>query len=243
MQKAQPLSPLPGSWLASPSPYQKRIMDLCALYPDLKRRDLKNRNIPFTDGNAHAALIEFECAASTRGFKTIRRTDFSTASDLGVHLRTAQQSTPPHDIIYRRVYFLEGLGPEYIAVLGGHFDMDPSLFVFQERTNIWNLSGKPVSDEVHLPTWVDDPARELRLKYYEVRVFDTDFDDFALCCFRTGRHIGLTRMYGELSSVGIVRRKCTFWSRKYADGGWDGRLRSRSRANCSQADYLVQLQL
>ncbi|KAF7184052.1 hypothetical protein CNMCM7691_004611 [Aspergillus felis] len=60
------------------------------------------------------------------------------------------------------------------------------------------------------------------LKYHEPLVFSPPPTSFRNFCDHTGRHIGITRVMGKLSPVGVARRKCSFWCRgNDSDAGWD----------------------
>ncbi|KAK0612181.1 hypothetical protein B0T14DRAFT_439473 [Immersiella caudata] len=119
-----------------------------------------------------------------------------------------------------RVFILEGLNPEYIAVLGGHFKMHPSMFVDHERTVVISPFTRQSSDFLTLPGTART-AQHFTLKYFELIRLPEDALGLRMYCAETGRHIALTRMKGDLMDVGVVRRKCTIWNRSARDGGWD----------------------
>jgi len=100
-----------------------------------------------------------------------------------------------------------------------------------ERTVVFTSDPTKVSDSLGLPSLLD-PNKTFQLKYYEIRQFELDkkssWNPVAECA-ETCRHIGVTKTrpyYGYenpgISPVGIVRRKCAFWSRNNSNGGWDG---------------------
>lgn len=65
-------------------------------------------------------------------------------------------------------------------------------------------------------------------KYYELRDFDA-ITTFSLFCARTSRNISVTANTRpdlddrKFEPIGIINRKCSFWSRKYDKKGWDGK--------------------
>lgn len=214
-------SELPGAWLCSEGPYRQVIADQCAINPGLINEDPKNHHISFAENHASVSLLQVEDKGQVF---CLTRTNFKDTKSVKQHLETRS----PGNGICRRVYLIEGLAPDIIEILGTYFKMDPSLFLFQERTTLWPTSQRS-SDPPTLPTLVN-PKRESMLRYYELRDFKTRFDDFALCCAKTGRHIGLTRLSGALDTVGIVRRKCTTWSQTYSTGGWDGKYKEKGKS-------------
>lgn len=103
-----------------------------------------------------------------------------------------------------RVFILEGLHPDYIAVLGAHFKMHPSVFVDQERTVVISPYTQQSSDFLTLPG-TGRMAQHFTMKYFELVGLPQHVLNFRMCCAETGRHIGVTRAKGEFMDVGIVR--------------------------------------
>lgn len=165
------------------------------------------------DGNAFVALLDAP-ATGASGFTT---TDFRGANDLCKHFQSAR-----HDHSRRRIYIMEGLAPDFVAAVGGHFFMDPSFFQRQERTCVWSNDFTPVSDALPQPSLLD-PQQAFQLQYCELRHFNRALENRYFFCKRTRRHVGMTASrQKENSTIGILRRKVGWWSRKTENGGWDG---------------------
>jgi hypothetical protein len=155
--------------------------------------------------------------------KRARRCDFASAAELSAHLKHSSRAIGPHNC---RIYIIEGLAPDFIAALGDHFLMDPTFFIGQERTTRWGLSFEGSRNTPELPSLVDS-AKSFTMKYYEPRNFG-EIETISMWCARTSRNISVTRntrpdLYDlKYEPVGIVHRKCSFWSQKLDNTGWDG---------------------
>lgn len=120
---------------------------------------------------------------------------------------------------------MEGLAPDFIAALGDHFFMNPIFFMGQERTTRWGLSHEGCKQTTSLPSLIDSEKIFL-LKYYELRDFET-IKTFCMWCSRANRGISITSntrpdLYDlKFEPIGIVHRKCSFWSRS-DEMGWVG---------------------
>jgi hypothetical protein len=144
-------------------------------------------------------------------------TEFKSEKDLRKHF---QHTT--HDHNRRRIYLMEGLAPDYISTMGGHFFMEPTFFQRQERTCVWSNDFTPVSDALPQPSLLD-PEKSFHLQYCELRQFNKALENRYFFCERTRRHVGMTASrQKEESTVGILRRKVSWWSRRTDNGGWDG---------------------
>ncbi|KAK4450466.1 hypothetical protein QBC34DRAFT_349219 [Podospora aff. communis PSN243] len=203
-----------SDWLSAAGEYQDLISKLCSSDPRLRSRCSKNiaQQIPWP--NPHARLVMLENDNTKAG--TFGSPVQHTSASLKEHL-SAQPAPQPGA---GRVFILEGLHPEYIAVLGAHCKMHPAVFIDQERTVVISPKTQNSSDFFSLPSSVRT-AEHLTMKYYELLSLPQKVVNFRMCCAETGRHIGMTRIKGELLDVGVVRRKCTIWNKKYPDGGWD----------------------
>ncbi|KAL6867921.1 hypothetical protein J3F83DRAFT_765847 [Trichoderma novae-zelandiae] len=118
------------------------------------------------------------------------------------------------------VYLLEGLCGGLWAVLGTHLQLHPSLFMDHERlvacgTRMTGESG----GLPFLPSTIDGRGH-VSFKYHEPAVLSRPPRGFRNLCATSGRHLAITRLMGELSSVALCRRKCTFWCRSADSGGW-----------------------
>jgi hypothetical protein len=218
----------PGAWLSSAGPYRNHVESMVAVDPALRSRDRKNRRVPFQDGAARASVLEIPTndAGTYAASQQVVPTHFSSLQDLQHHLDETVKSKSQ---TAKRIYLIEGLAPDYINCLGSHFGMEPSFFVKHERTSVWSTLGQGYNDETELPSMLT-PSRQFLLRYFEARYFEDEITHFQVSCARTGRHVGTTRMAGDLnqdqqtnmSRVGILRRKCSYWSRVLPRGGWDG---------------------
>lgn len=96
---------------------------------------------------------------------------------------------------------MEGLAPDYIATIGGHFFMDPSFFMRQERTCVWSNKFTPTSDALP-PLTSLDPEQIFSLQYCELRQFNDELPNSPFFCKRTGRHVGMTAARKEEKMTG-----------------------------------------
>ncbi|CAO2656561.1 Nn.00g053640.m01.CDS01 [Neocucurbitaria sp. VM-36] len=209
LSKEEPI----GSWfLLLIGPYQKYIEALSGSNPGLKKADPNNKNGPLKNGNALVVLLDAP-ATSQPGFET---TEFKSATDLRNHFQHAD-----HDHDRRRIYIMEGLAPDYVSIVGGHFFMEPTFFQRQERTCVWSNDFTPVSDALPQPSLLD-PEKSFHLQYCELRQFNKAIENRYYFCQRTRRHVGMTApRHKEESTTGILRRKVSWWCRRTAKGGWD----------------------
>ncbi|KAF2109352.1 hypothetical protein BDV96DRAFT_585419 [Lophiotrema nucula] len=203
-----------GSWLCEKgSDYQQYIAALAGSNPGLRAPDPAHKNNQLTNGNATVVLLE----ASGTGKPRFKRQQFKHIADLKRHLASTDDK---HD--KRRIYIMEGLAPDFISVLGGHFWMDPWFFQGQERSCVWSSEFTPASDMLPQPS-VLQPEKAFRLQYCELRQFPKTMPNVPFFCWRTNRHVGMTPpRKAEKSTVAILRRKIAFWSRQTeGNKGWD----------------------
>lgn len=200
-------------------PYQKYIEALSWSNPSLKKPDPanegKNGGKPLAPRNAAVALLE----SSASGRPEFEKTELDCVQ-LTKHF---EKTDDAHN--KRRIYIMEGLAPDYIATLGGHFFMDPTFFQRQERTCVWSNDFTPTSDALPQPSTLT-PDTMFHVQYCELRQFNQALPNTFFFCDRTGRHVGMTaaRTAKEKSTTGILRRKASWWSRKTSGGGWDGNV-------------------
>jgi hypothetical protein len=184
-------------------------------------KDPKKNNRPPKSRQAHVVLLD----ASAEGQPEFDTTEFQNLEQLQDHFA---KTTKEHN--RRRIYIMEGLSPDFVAAIGGHFFMEPTFFQRQERTCVWSTEFTPVSDALPQPSLLD-PEKSFHLQYCELRQFDKALENRFHFCEDTRRHIGMTTSR-QSSTIGIVRRKVSWWSRKPANvnttddkppnGGWDG---------------------
>lgn len=195
-------------------PYRRYIEALSETNPGLKTADPNNENNPLIMENATVVLLE----ASLDGSPEFRSVNFDRCLDLQTHFQNTS-----HDHNYRRIYIMEGLAPDYVATIGGHFFMEPNFWLRQERTCIWSNDFTPVSDALPQPSLLK-PDEAFHVQYCELREFNKALENKPFFCNRTRRHVGMTAArIGENTTTAIMRRKVSWWCEKTKSGGWDGR--------------------
>lgn len=144
--------------------------------------------------------------------------ELTEADALGNYLQRSLYSErePPR----RSVLILEGLPTSLVDVLQTYLQPHPAVFTDHERLaphgdrKTGEAGGIPF-----LPSAVH--GREyVTMKYHEPVVLSCRPNGFRNRCSISGRHIATTRLMGKFSSVAVLRRKCTFWSRSTESGGW-----------------------
>jgi hypothetical protein len=220
-----------GRWLSDEGPYRDYIAAYCELNPNLRTPDSKNRWSPLRGGQARVTMLELEQG------KRARPSNFVSAAELSKHFRNSSRAIGA-DIC--RIYIMEGLAPDFIAALGEHFLMEPTFFMGQERTRRWGLPFEGSRNTPELPSLIDS-AKPFTIKYYEPRNFG-EIKTFSMWCARTSRNISVTRnTRPDLHSlkyepIGIVHRKCSFWSRNLDKKSWDGKQSKFLRLSSSNAN-------
>ncbi|KAL8376858.1 hypothetical protein RB595_007811 [Gaeumannomyces hyphopodioides] len=179
----------------------------------IRRCDKNTRQgIPWPNPNARLVVLE----SGTEGVfgKPVGHGPLS----LKVYLDSRAQSPSSADI--RRVIIHEGLHPDFIAVLGAHFKIHPSFFVEHERVIVNSPQASQGDDIPAIPARL---RQHYTMKYFElIRLPESVQGVFKMCCAMTGRHIGVTRIKGKFSEVGVVRRKCSIWRQASSTAsGWD----------------------
>ncbi|KAK0741408.1 hypothetical protein B0T18DRAFT_354092 [Schizothecium vesticola] len=210
------IPPRDGDWLSSPGEYQDLINKLSAADPRLRSRCTKNlrQKIPWPQPNARLVVLEGGPDGSSFGQPVEH-----DAASLNAYLK--DQPAAPAPAKLRRVFILEGLHPDYIASLGGHFGMHPSMFIDHERVIVMSSFMKQGSDTFGLPS-AAQASEHRTIKYHEPIGLSRNVQGcFKMCCAETGRHVAVTRVQGRFLDVGVVRRKCTIWRRENHGGGWD----------------------
>jgi hypothetical protein len=92
----------------------------------LKKSDPNNKAGPLKKGNALVVLLD---SPATGRPDYTKPHHFVKSGDLREHFENS-----PRDHDRRRIYLMEGLAPDYVSVIGGHFFMEPTFFQRQERT-------------------------------------------------------------------------------------------------------------
>ncbi|KAI1477468.1 hypothetical protein F4774DRAFT_389238 [Daldinia eschscholtzii] len=195
--------------------YEELIKSLCASDPRI-RRSILNKPAkvwkPWSRAQVRVLALHFNPDGSVDSPR-----EYTDASTLAAGLtREAALGSPSP----RSIYLLEGLSGEFARVLGDQFQLHPSVFVDHER--LTPLSDRQTGEKGGIPFLPSAICGRdhVSLKYHEPLVFSQRPTGFRCLCDTSGRHIAITRLMGEISKVGISRRKCTFWSQSLALGGW-----------------------
>lgn len=101
------------------------------------------------------------------------------------------------------VYLLEGMSPDFVSVLGNHFQIHPSLFMDHERLCSCDPFSTPSNGWItrecggipFLPSAISGRGH-ISLKYHQPLIFDRPFTGFRNFCGTSGRHIAVTRLRG-----------------------------------------------
>jgi len=208
-----------SDWLSSPGEYQDIISNLRASDPRLRSRCDKNLKQGIQWPSTRVKLVGMEGSPDDASFS--EPTPY-TPTTLQMYLSESQRRANTSNL--RRVFILEGLHPDFIAVLGAHFKMHPSMFVDHERVVVFSKEGE--NDSPVLPG-IARTSQHYTMKYFELVSLPKEAQgSFALCCADTGRHVGVTRTMGKFGEVGVARRKCTIWRQMHSSGsGWDCKSR------------------
>ena len=180
--------------------------------PGLTTPDQMNMAAPLT-GRASAATL-----LVVTGAKSIQRLfDMEAGQDIAClkwQLHHRAKGT-------RNIWLVEGLNCDMVAVLGEHFQMDPSFFLDYERSSQWRLRPHEANLVPPLPS-ARNPRRLFCLPYSEVRELGAAFRGFVSCA-ETGRYVHQNSWHDSFIGTCTVDRRCCFWSRKTEEGGWDGK--------------------
>lgn len=193
--------------------YKRVLRHMRQRYPSLINLE---GDFPKYKGSCRVRMIEFPRAGE--GDR-----EFDSPQELRDHLgNLASTVTAP----WYRVYVLENLNIEYIAVLGDHFNVDPTIFATQFRKANWE--GNPEENNTPKLLLRMDPNRSFTLRYSELRLFNKSIAGKLLKDTITGRVLTTpnTAKYLEMfHKVGIVRRCVSFWCDESSNKGcWYGTL-------------------
>jgi hypothetical protein len=197
-----------GGHLASTGPYQTEITSLYVKFPNLSHRDWKvpkGRECLVYTGRV--TMLEFNKGAQRRDFQDWNQLDQFLGPDPQTHS-------------HNRLFILESLDPNFVRVLGGHFKINPMVFMRQQRTALWEF-GHEKGNTPGLPS-SQDQSQSFMMEYCELRSFCGGLNSFSMRCTKNNRHISVSRERGKFNEVGIVHRKASFWSGKKLNQGWDG---------------------
>jgi hypothetical protein len=205
-----------GQWFCPPGDYSDLVQDLCTADPRLKERDaeLIECHIPWKDRPHRIVKYEIKDNGTL-----LEDTEYSDLKDLDNYLdsRDLQGGNG------RTCFIVEHISPSLVQILGSRFGIHPSVFVNHERaTSSYNLffhKWGQQSDMPMLPSAVRANS-SFTLTYREVlHTFPPPGSPYIRCA-DSGRFASVTRRLGGLSPNVVMRRKCTFWSRRVGGKGW-----------------------
>jgi hypothetical protein len=137
-----------------------------------------------------------------------------------------------------RFYILEDISNENVEIFCSQLSLDPSFFARHLRVTRWESSSS-ASNAPPLPSSAIDGGRSFLLCYPEIAVFPKELVVFPedginrrcyYCDCHLYREITFTKRPDpnsndfKPSNIGVIRRKLSFWSRKYDNGAWVGEL-------------------
>jgi len=189
--------------------YARFLQKMGAKYPTLMNLEHELRKF---DRHCRVRLIDFP--------RSPESCEFHTLQELNEYLDKPE----PGPLAPRcRVYVLENLTLEYIAIFGHHFNVDPTVFAEQaQRMNWADFPNENYTPKLHLRR---DPNRSFTLRYSELRLFAESVAGLKLVDSSAGRVVTVTTRANHLSRfhrVGIVRRCISFWCTKIKKDGWEG---------------------
>ncbi|KAF2435204.1 hypothetical protein EJ08DRAFT_580854 [Tothia fuscella] len=206
------------NWLSSPGPYQETIKKAINLNPSLAKEDPRNIYTIPRLGNSRLVCLDLELTGAPN-LDRLKQREFSNVIDLKVYL-DSYHSSPL--LQHRRVYIMEGLDPDFVQVIGSHFSIDPSFFLYQERhprLEVWDRGNHRAIATPRLPS-LSDPKQYV-LQYPEMRNFNNELIYYRNVCARTGRPILTIGFEGRLDPISTICRKCSIWTTTHPDGSWD----------------------
>jgi hypothetical protein len=200
-------------WLSASGEYRELMGQLLS---SPRYRDPKAESQETSWPNKHMKLVVLELQSDGK----LQASHEHTPQSLQEHFQNVRSAH------CSRAYILEGLHPDFISILGKHFGMHPSIFLDHERVVV---NSARECDTVVLPSLLKS-REHCTMKYFQLFSLPENARGcFKMCCQTTGRHIGVTRVKGEFSNVGILRRKCSIWTRQTGPGQpWD----CKSPFNC-----------
>jgi hypothetical protein len=122
-----------------------------------------------------------------------------------------------------RLYLLEDIATNYVEAFGRNFSVNPSFFARQLRTTSWEAS-----DEASSPTpfqSTSDHESIFSLCYPELVKFsgsEVRTNPGLFCHSNVYRYVNVLRQKDFIDDIGLIHRRFSFWSRRNANGIWDG---------------------
>jgi hypothetical protein len=202
-----------GEWLSSPGQYSKLVQALCDVDPRLKYRDPRDHPTSWSDDEPK--VVRFHLTKEGLFLKTNVYTKHK-------HLQHDLVGDMAHEHNQRTVLLVEGLSPHLINVLGTHFDIHPSVFVNQKKvalTNYWSNISTGCNIDKTKATPVSQSGSTFTMRYFEMLQISPPLSSTRVICGDTGRHMSVTEL-GAVASLGILRRKCTVWTKQLGSTGW-----------------------
>lgn len=202
-----------GTWLSSEGPYLNLIKQSCARQPNLELPDGRNRAVLLCDRqNIRASLFELGTENQISS-----PTEFPTFVDLQKHFKH------PRLDACRRIYLVEGLNPQIVALLGDQLNVDPIFFVTHERTSTYLRWPYEPNLAPCLPSLLDG-GQSFTASYYDVRVLSEQLGTFSVVCAESGRDALRTKLGKEWEPTVILHRKCSFWKTIFTnEDDWAGK--------------------
>lgn len=143
------------------------------------------------------------------------RSDFAVASSFQNAI-DQRQFDRTGDTTARRVYVLEGLNPEFIAILSAHLSIGNSIFAEQQRPTAPEVGITPLTSVLTVRDYVNLAYGELIALPPGIR------DQFTLRCSVTHRQITVQRILGEFLPGATAHHRCSLWKRVYEpEKNWD----------------------
>jgi hypothetical protein len=197
--------------------YMSFVKKMRERYPNLINLE---RHLPkFTDRKCRVREIYIPQSRQTEP-------EFTDAQDLRDHLSKRQ----PNVAGQCRVYVLENLDNDFMAVFGQHFNIDPTFFATHVRTTTWE--GSPYGNNTPKLLRLRDPKRSFILRYSELRLFDQDikgkklFDSKGRGKYQESLRYIVTPSESDYLQqfwkVGLARRCVSLWSKENSIDCCDG---------------------
>ncbi|CAI6332887.1 unnamed protein product [Periconia digitata] len=212
---------IPGSHLAADGEYRRAIANLEDSNKNLVHKDWKVPRISNDANNPYNDVLPCRIRLITfnddgKPMNNAQPREFADSTDF----KNFMENTPPNTPT-RRLYLLEGVGPEYVATLGTHLDIDPAFFLRHQRTALWE--GRHRGGNTAQLASVEDHNNSFMIEFAENLYFVEAPSSRSLRNPNDNRHINMSKMpefTQDLDRVGIMHRKASFWSRK-CPGGWN----------------------
>ncbi|KAL6919687.1 hypothetical protein FSHL1_003666 [Fusarium sambucinum] len=195
-----------GTWLSSEGPYLNLIKKSCTRQPNLELPDGRNRAVLLCDRqNIRASLFELETENQIPP-----PTEFPSFVDLQKHFKD------PRPNACRRIYLVEGLNPQVVALLGESLNIDPIFFVTHERTSTYLRWPYEPNLAPCLPSLIDG-SQSFTANYYDIRALSEQLGTFSVACAESGRDALRTKLGKEWEPTVILHRKCSFWKTTFTN--------------------------